>query len=412
MARFALGRGRGRQGGRRRGRGNIEGIRDNFSVASSVNINPPDRPTLDQASRPQAQPTGIPEATQLTCPDLRRPGTSQRLLSRSQLLRNMEGSLRPTSENLNGAEVSCSKSKKGRGKYRSINVDMKTKYGSKIIVYIPDDIDRAVGPGARDIVNYCGLIMRSTISFTDCDWANIFAKHGETMWLKVKAKSERNKINRKKQTTKHTCGSKSFAEVEESTRDPLTGEKAAPDRIWEFQHTRKNANGELLWSDQQSQKIYGQIKELVAKQRYEQNENPMTGDEILATVLGERTCYVRGKGYGKKPPKKSHMQRAILGSDLSSAIESMHQEMQADMERKLQEEREQMRAEMDLRFQAQMEEERRQIRVEIDKRIQDQMVATLMVRMQQGQGSSTAPVMQSKKQRSPEVSWGVKRKRR
>lgn len=63
---------------------------------------------------------------------------------------------------------------------------MKTKYGSKIIVHIPDDIDRAVGPGARDIVNYCGLIMRSTISFRDGEWAKNFAKHGEKMWLKVK----------------------------------------------------------------------------------------------------------------------------------------------------------------------------------------------------------------------------------
>lgn len=109
----------------------------------------------------------------------------------------------------------------------------------------------------------------------------------------------------------------------------------------------------------------------------------MTGDEILATVLGERTGYVRGKGYGKKPLKKSCMQHAYLGSSISSAIESVRQEMQADMDRKLQEERELMRAEMDKRFQAQMEEERRQMRVEIDKRIQDQMVANLMVGMQQ-----------------------------
>ncbi|KAM3323322.1 putative protein isoform X2 [Capsicum chacoense] len=476
MARSA--RGRGRRGGRGRGRANIEGVRDNLAVASSVNINPPYRPTLDQASQPEAQPTGIPEATQLTSPDLSSPGTSQRPLAR------LEGSVRPSSENLNCGEVSCSKSKKGRGKYRSINVEMKTKYGSKIIVHIPDDIDRAVGPGARDIVNYCGLIMRSTFSFRDGEWAKNFAKHGEKMWLKVKekfevgggrgehvlqsfvastmkrlfrtwktrlhaeysrydtddkrlshppkdvtlddwkflvlyfgsqafkAKSERNKINRKKQTTKHTCGSKSFAEVEESTRDPLTGEKAPPDRVWELQHTRKNAKGELMWSDQQSQQIYGQIQELVAQQQYEQNENPMTGDEVLATILGERTGYVRGKGYGKKPLKKSQVERATLGSDLSSVIESVRQEMQAEMDRKLQEEREQMLAEMDLRFQAQIEEERRQMRVEIDKRIQDQMVATLMVGMQQGQGSSTARVIQGKKQKSPEVSWGVKRKRR
>lgn len=121
----------------------------------------------------------------------------------------------------------------------------------------------------------------------------------------------------------------------------------------------------------------------MAQQQYEQNENPMTGDEVLATILGGRTGYVRGKGYGKKPLKKSQVERATLGSDLSSVIESVRQEMQAEMDRKLQEEREQMLAEMDLRFQAQIEEERRQMRVEIDKRIQDQMVATLMVGMQQ-----------------------------
>ncbi|KAF3658799.1 putative transcriptional regulator STERILE APETALA-like [Capsicum annuum] len=435
MARSA--RGRGRRGGRGRGRANIEGVRDNLAVASSVNINPPYRPTLDQASQPEAQPTGIPEATQMTSPDLSSPGTSQRPLAR------LEGSVRPSSENLNCGEVSCSKSKKGRGKYRSINVEMKTKYGSKIIVHIPDDIDRAVGPGARDIVNYCGLIMRSTISFRDGEWAKNFAKHGEKMWLKVKEKFEigggrgehvlqsfvastMKRLFRTWKTRLHAEYSRYDTDDKRLShppkdvtlddwkflRDPLTREKAPPDRVWELQHTRKNAKGELMWSDQQSQQIYGQIQELVAQQQYEQNENPMTGDEVLATILGGRTGYVRGKGYGKKPLKKSQVERATLGSDLSSVIESVRQEMQAEMDRKLQEEREQMLAEMDLRFQAQIEEERRQMRVEIDKRIQDQMVATLMVGMQQGQGSSTARVIQGKKQKSPEVSWGVKRKRR
>lgn len=41
---------------------------------------------------------------------------------------------------------------------------MKTKYGGKITVDIPNDIDRAVGDGARDIVNYCGLIVRTPLS--------------------------------------------------------------------------------------------------------------------------------------------------------------------------------------------------------------------------------------------------------
>lgn len=63
---------------------------------------------------------------------------------------------------------------------------MKTKHGSKIPIVIPYDIERAVGPGSRDIVNYCGLIIRSTISFRDGDWQEIITKHGHAMWLKVK----------------------------------------------------------------------------------------------------------------------------------------------------------------------------------------------------------------------------------
>nr|XP_009760647.1 PREDICTED: uncharacterized protein LOC104212964 isoform X2 [Nicotiana sylvestris] len=79
---------------------------------------------------------------------------------------------------------------RGRGKYKSKSLEVKTKCGGKIKITIPDDIDRVVGSGARDIVNYCGLIMRSTISFQDGNWQKIVLKHGEVMWLKVKDKFE------------------------------------------------------------------------------------------------------------------------------------------------------------------------------------------------------------------------------
>ncbi|XP_070037407.1 uncharacterized protein [Nicotiana tomentosiformis] len=69
------------------------------------------------------------------------------------------------------------------------------------------------------------------------DWVSLAEHFGS---LAFKAVSERNKLNRGKQTTKHSCGSKSFAEVEESTRNPDNRTNAAPDRVWELQHTRKN----------------------------------------------------------------------------------------------------------------------------------------------------------------------------
>lgn len=82
--------------------------------------------------------------------------------------------------------VSRMNRKRGRGKYKSKTIDIKTKYGGKFKICIPDDIDRAVGSGARDIINYSGLIMRSTISFRDGNWKKIVSKYGEAMWYRVK----------------------------------------------------------------------------------------------------------------------------------------------------------------------------------------------------------------------------------
>lgn len=105
------------------------------------------------------------------------------------------------------------------------------------------------------------------------DWVFLVGLFGSE---KLKVVSERNKINRGKKLTKHSCGPKSFAEVEESTRDPNTGNKTAPDQIWELQHTHKNNEGKQI-----------QLQELVAQQQSKENTHPMNSDEILATVLGE-----------------------------------------------------------------------------------------------------------------------------
>nr|XP_033513494.1 uncharacterized protein LOC104101983 [Nicotiana tomentosiformis] len=305
--------------------------------------------------------------------------------------RNLDRNAYPSLEAESGSAISSRNKKRGRGKYKSKTVDIKTKYGGKITIMIPDDIDRVVGDGKRDIGNYCGLIMRSTISFRDGNWQKIVSKYGETMWLKVKDKfevlgsvrehvlqafvistmqwlfrawkarlsshysrhiadgnilshrpedveledwkylveyfessefkvvSERNRKNSEKQITKHACGTRSFVKVEESMKNPATGEKERPDQVWEIQHTRKDDNGEI-----------GQLQELVAQQQSEENEHLMTRDEILSSVLGERIGYVRGKGYGKKPPKKSHFEAANLEASVSSAMATVRQEMQEE----------------------------------------------------------------------------------
>nr|XP_018628118.1 uncharacterized protein LOC104101712 [Nicotiana tomentosiformis] len=137
-----------------------------------------------------------------------------------------------------------------------------------------------------------------------------------------------------------------------------------------------------------------QLQKLVTQQQSEEIEHPITREEILSSVLGERTGYVRGKGYGKKPPKNSHTQAANIEASVSSAIEIMRQEMQADMDRKLQEEREQMAAKfkrnMEQELQRNLDEKLEHVNLEVEnrvsievaKKIQEQLGA-LMTRMQQ-----------------------------
>ncbi|OIT38547.1 hypothetical protein A4A49_59380, partial [Nicotiana attenuata] len=171
-----------------------------------------------------------------------------------------------------------------------------------------------------------------------------------------------------------------YFESPEFKRNPITGELDTPDKVWEIQHTRKDDRGELVWLDSQSQQIHGQLQEVVTQQQSEDIEHPMTRDEILSSVVGERTGYVRGKGYGKKPPKKSNIQQANIEASVSSAIDIVRQEMQAEMDRKLQEEREQMAAELRRNMEIELErklaeerqhanEERQHANAETDKRI-------------------------------------------
>ncbi|KAM3303388.1 hypothetical protein P3S67_014418 [Capsicum chacoense] len=93
-------------------------------------------------------------------------GPIQRTSPETQSSRNLDESVRLSVKAETGA-VSHINKKKGRGKYKFKTVDFKYKHGGKIKIMIPDDIDRAVGSGARDIVNYCGWIMRTTVLFRD-----------------------------------------------------------------------------------------------------------------------------------------------------------------------------------------------------------------------------------------------------
>lgn len=59
--------------------------------------------------------------------------------------------------------ASATSKPRGRGqrvKYKCMVVDMKTKGDkSKLKVYMPNDVLRAIGDNARQLVNYCGYVV-------------------------------------------------------------------------------------------------------------------------------------------------------------------------------------------------------------------------------------------------------------
>ena len=113
----------------------------------------------------------------------------------------------------------------------------------------------------------------------------------------------------------------------------------------------------------------------------------MTSEEILATVLGERSGYVRGKGYGAEPSRKRNRPQ----STDSSVVESVRAQLQEEFDKKFQEEREKMEVERAVE-RAKMEEEREKIqqeRVQFEQRLMEQMEQRIQAQfaalMQKGQ---------------------------
>jgi len=101
-----------------------------------------------------------------------------------------------------------------------------------------------------------------------------------------------------------------------------------------------------------------------------ENESQLSRDEILATALGERSSYVKGRGYGAKPTRKRPITQADMDDWVTYVLESVREQMQANMEIKLQEER----AEMEKKMQEERKEMQRQMqedRAEIQRKVQE-----------------------------------------
>uniref|UniRef100_A0A5B6ZQ58 Transposase, Ptta/En/Spm, plant n=1 Tax=Davidia involucrata TaxID=16924 RepID=A0A5B6ZQ58_DAVIN len=132
------------------------------------------------------------------------------------------------------------------------------------------------------------------------------------------AKCETNKRNRSMLKVHHRTGSRSFVSARHEMRDKETEEE--PNRI-EFYLAiyYKEGNG---WSCSEAEDKYNLMKEMQSEQVAE-GEISLTSDQIVDCVLGTKSGYVKGLGYGPKPTTSgsSSMRNAELQKTLRKTQE-------------------------------------------------------------------------------------------
>ncbi|CAL1394102.1 unnamed protein product [Linum trigynum] len=165
------------------------------------------------------------------------------------------------------------------------------------------------------------------------DWAQAVQ-----YWISddFKEMSKRNKQNREKVEGKNTCGSRTYGEVADNTRDPLTGNKKSHDEIYYALHTKKNKQGDILWPDPRSKAIYLKRKELVDA------GSKLTCKEMVRVASG------------KPPPsRRGAKNKLILRAEIEAEVQQQYNVKLAEEKKKFED--------RIARLQAKYEEEAREM---------------------------------------------------
>ncbi|KAL2944258.1 Reticulocyte-binding protein 2-like protein a [Bienertia sinuspersici] len=194
-----------------------------------------------------------------------------------------------------------SKAKGERGKYKSYIVDMKFKgRQSKLKVYIPDDVDRAIGDNARHFVNECVRVVRTRAPLNVKNWKEAFTIYGDAvesdrggsyMKLQAFAVDTMQRLYRLWKARLHYYYMSLGSELtnEERLKYPPPN---LPQDQWQYCVERFS-----------STEFKEQLKVAVAT-----HGDSMTQEEILLDVLKPRSGYFRGKGTALRGYSKGSMQ--------------------------------------------------------------------------------------------------------
>ncbi|CAN0847080.1 hypothetical protein LINGRAHAP2_LOCUS4782 [Linum grandiflorum] len=168
---------------------------------------------------------------------------------------------------------------------------------------------------------------------------------------KVQEISEKNKTNRNLLTKPHNQGSVAFIPLFHETLKKEGSENF--DWIEFFKRSRTSKSGD--WMTTECQQAYEKMKAMVDSSK--ESDHPITPEKALQTVLGTKSGYCKGMGYGPTPPSSK---RARVDSEIAylremnkklSEENTKFKESQAESERR-QAESERKQAESDARLAA------------------------------------------------------------
>ncbi|KAH0764864.1 hypothetical protein KY285_000735 [Solanum tuberosum] len=196
---------------------------------------------------------------------------------------------------------------------------MKKAMGSKMKIDIPIGKGRPTKPvQSAKLSNELGIIARNFISVPN-KWKELTREDRDATLIRCHKRCDINKVNRTKLKSNHFMGSKAFVAARAGLGENEP-EKVEPDKIEFYKHTHyKSKKG---WSSLEAETQYNNMKDL--KDLYTSGEASMTTDEIVDTVLGTKSGYIRGLGYGPKPNTTRATQRKT--AELEDSLRKAKQE--------------------------------------------------------------------------------------
>ncbi|KAH0639168.1 hypothetical protein KY285_035754 [Solanum tuberosum] len=142
------------------------------------------------------------------------------------------------------------------------------------------------------------------------------------MWINPhhKKRCDINKVNRTNLKSNHFMGSKALVAARAEMLSGNKPEGVEPDRIEFYKHTHYTS--EKGWSSLEAETHYNNMIDL--KDTYTSGESSMTIDEIVDTVLGTKSGYIKGLGYGPKPNTTRATKRRT--AELEESLKTAKQE--------------------------------------------------------------------------------------